>query len=363
MMRFLVLILFCLPALALQAKDVMGDLRNQDLEFTQVIPGKALKFPRDHGSHPDYRIEWWYLTANLSDRQGRQWGLQWTLFRQALSAGEMQAGWENNQMWMAHAAITTPDGHFYEQRFARGGIGQAGVNRISDDGYFNAWIDDWQWRSNSAALLPARLSFNVGDRSVTLLLEATGELVENGVNGYSQKSQQGLASYYYSQPHIRVRGFVSQGVEKEYLTGKGWLDREWSSQPLAANQQGWDWFSLHLDDGYKLMIYRIRQDDGNDWLSGNWIDPFGKAQQLDKNAIELSSLDTRAVVTGSDRTRKLPMEWQLALVEQKRSWRIKPLYDQQWMDTRIPYWEGVVLVEDENGNPSGVGYMELTGYE
>jgi predicted secreted hydrolase len=362
--RLLVLCCCLLLSSGLAAQDVLGGLRDEGLGFAQVTPGKRLEFPRDHGAHPDFRIEWWYLTANLSDSEGRHWGLQWTLFRQALSPQpEAADGWQSNQIWMAHAAITTPEGHFHEQRFARGGIGQAGVSRISRDGYFNAWLDDWEWRSSGAALLPAELRFTVGEREISLQLEATGELVVNGIDGYSQKSAQGQASYYYSQPHIRVRGLVEQGLEKTELSGQGWLDREWSSQALAPNQQGWDWFSLHLDDGHKLMVYQLRHDDGEHWLSGNWIGPNGAARLLDRDAIELRSSATREVVTGAGRTRRLPLEWQLALDQPRRNWRIRPLYDQQWMDTSIPYWEGVVLVEDEAGVPSGVGYMELTGYE
>jgi len=361
--RLLLLLCSLLPSPALLAQDVLGDLRDQGLGFAQVTPGKSLQFPRDHGAHPDYRIEWWYLTANLTDRQGRDWGLQWTLFRQALSPAQVEAGWHSNQVWMAHAAITTPDGHFHEQRFARGGIGQAGVSQISRDGFFNAWLDDWEWRADGASMFPARLRFSIENREINLLLEATGELVLNGVNGYSQKSSQGQASYYYSQPHIRVGGFVSQGSDKTELKGKGWLDREWSSQALAHNQQGWDWFSLHLNDGHKLMVYQLRHDDGKHWLSGNWISPLGETRLLDRNAIDLNSTRLRQIVTGKNQTRSLPLEWQLALSEPQRRWRIRPLYDQQWMDTRIPYWEGVVLVEDEQGKPSGIGYMELTGYD
>ena len=361
-MRFAGFIGILLVTATGQAQDVLGDLRDRGMGYAQVIPGKTLEFPRDHGAHPDYRIEWWYLTANLIDREGRQWGLQWTLFRQALSPERLRVGWQSSQMWMAHAAITTPDGHFHEQRFARGGIGQAGVDHVSQEGYFNAWMDDWQWRSLGASMFPAKLRFNVGRREVTLLLEANAEPVANGIEGYSQKSAQGQASYYYSQPHIRVRGFVSQGLDKQYLSGKGWLDREWSSQALAANQPGWDWFSLHLNDGHKLMVYQVRQDDGDHWLSGNWINPHGEARHLDRDAIDLSSLRVSRVATGDGETRELPMEWQLALADQQRSWRIRPLYDEQWMDTRYPYWEGVVLVENEYGESSGVGYMELTGY-
>ena len=362
-MRLLVLIVLTLFCRAPMAQDVLGDLRDQGAGFAQVTSGKALVFPRDHSAHPDYRIEWWYLTANLEDQQGRHWGLQWTLFRQALSPQQLSAGWQSNQVWMAHAAITTPNGHFHEQRFARGDIGQAGVSSISDDGFFNAWLDDWEWRSEGAALLPATLKFTIGEREVLLKLEATGELVANGDNGYSQKSAQGQASYYYSQPHIEVRGVISQGPDKADLKGRGWLDREWSSQALAANQQGWDWFSLHLDDGYKLMVYQLRHEDGEHWLSGNWIKPQGGSTLLDRNDIELVSTQSREIDTGNNQSRALPLEWQLGLVNQQRRWRIRPLYDQQWMATRIPYWEGVVLVEDEHGAPAGIGYMELTGYQ
>ena len=274
----------------------------------------------------------------------------------------MEQGWDSNQLWMAHAAVTTPDGHFHEQRFARGGIGQAGVNRIERDGYFNAWLDDWEWRSDSAALLPARLVFSVGEHTVELRLQANGELVENGVAGYSQKSAQGQASYYYSQPHIRVQGHVGGPGNRIEVAGQGWLDREWSSQPLAENQQGWDWFSLHLDDGYKLMVYQLRHDDGAHWLSGNWIDPRGRYRLIRGDAINLEATRFSPLDTGGEQVRELPLEWDLALAAEGRRWRIRPLYDDQWMDTSFPYWEGVVLVEDENGARAGVGYMELTGY-
>ena len=362
-MRLIMLICLGMIGPVAEAQDVLGDLREQGLGFAQVTPGTTLEFPRDHGAHPDYRIEWWYLTANLVDRDGRHWGLQWTLFRQALSPDKTARGWHSNQIWMAHAAITTPAGHFHEQRFARGGIGQAGVTRISRDGYFGAWMDDWQWRSNGAALFPAELSFTIDERQVVLALEATGELVLNGIDGYSQKSAQGQASYYYSQPYIKVRGVVTDRDQKIELNGQGWLDREWSSQALAENQQGWDWFSLHLDDGHKLMVYQLRHDDGEHWISGNWISPHSGTQLLGRSAINLTTTRIGTVATGDNESLELPLEWRLSLPDHQRSWQIRPLYDQQWMGTSIPYWEGAVLIEDEQGNPAGVGYMELTGYQ
>ncbi len=343
-------------------KDVLDGLRDEGRGFAQVTPGRPLQFPQDHGAHPDYRIEWWYLTANLLDEDGRHWGIQWTLFRQSLSPQSVTTGWQSNQVWMAHAAITTPDGHVHEQRFARGGIGQAGITDIDSDGLFNAWLDDWEWRSESASMFPATLTFDIGDQEVSLLLETELGPVANGIEGYSQKSSQGQASYYYSQPYIRISGDITTVDGKTRLDGQGWLDREWSSQALAANQQGWDWFSLHLDSGNKLMIYQLRHDDGKHWLSGNLISPSGASQFLDASMIALRPSRITDIEVGNKERRALPMDWQISVEVEDMVLHTRPLYDQQWMQTTIPYWEGVVLVEDDKGNSAGIGYMELTGY-
>ena len=368
MIPALVFTLAFLLSVSAAAQDVLSGLRDSGLDFAQVVPGKQLKFPRDHGAHPDYRIEWWYLTANLRDQHKQHWGLQWTLFRQSLSPSTSnsdlsQQGWSNNQVWMAHAAITTPAGHHHEQRFARGGIGQAGVNTIQQDGFFNAWLDDWQWRSQSPEMFPAQLQFSVGDYKVLMQLDTKGEFIANGINGYSQKSAQGQASYYYSQPHIRIAGTIDNGSGTARLQGQAWLDREWSSQALADNQQGWDWFSLHLDDGQKLMVYQLRHDDGEHWISGSWVDATGQFKSLSGDDIQLQAKATRDIKTATGQNLNLPLDWYLRLPAQNLSLRIKPLYDEQWMGTSIPYWEGVVLITGEVSESLGVGYMELTGYQ
>ena len=351
--RYLFLIFLSFGAMA---DDAFQVLRDDAGGFAKVVPGKVIVFPVDHAAHPDYRIEWWYLTANLLDAQGQNWGLQWTLFRQALSAEATKTGWSNNQMWMAHGAITTPEGHKFEQRFARGGIGQAGVK---NDDYFEAWIDDWTWRSESNSPFPGQLKFNIDDLQIDMQLNSSADWLLNGEEGYSQKSQQGQASYYYSQPQIEIKGTING----QSLSGSAWLDREWSSQPLAKNQLGWDWVSLHLDDGNKLMLYRLRHDDGNHWLSGSWVEPNGNQKHLDRDVIELSEMAVREIKTNQKDPLKLPLDWQVRLPGLNRQLIIKPLYDQQWMAARFPYWEGVVLVSDDNGKQIGKGYMELTGYE
>ncbi len=352
-MKILILLVMTFAVLA---DDSFQILRDEAEGFAKVLPGKSFAFPADHAAHPEYRIEWWYITANLQDSNGRQWGLQWTLFRQALSASPPKTGWSNNQIWMAHAAISSPDGHQYKQRFARGGIGQAGVTHNSR---FEAWIDDWNWRSENTSLFPSNLHFRIADKEINMQLNSAHKWVLHGDAGYSQKSQQGQASYYYSQPQIQISGTIN-GTR---LSGAAWLDREWSSQPLAPNQSGWDWFSLHLNDGNKLMLYRLRHDDGEHWLSGSWIDADGNLKHLSNNAIRLSEKDIRQIkVTDGDQI-KLPLNWLVVLPDLNRQLVIKPLYDQQWMGARFPYWEGVVLVNDERGQSVGRGYMELTGYQ
>jgi predicted secreted hydrolase len=350
---------------AISADDSFRVLRQQLEGYAAVTPGKRFVFPDDHGVHPDFRIEWWYLTANLKDAEGRDWGLQWTLFRQSMDAKPVLKGWSSNQLWMAHAAITTPEGHLHEQRFARGGINQAGVNSVSRaelnqqyNGKFEVWIDDWEWSAKAANPFPSKLSFSIGETRLSINLSSTKPWVLNGDRGYSQKSGQGQASYYYSQPHIKVEGSVFHQGESIALTGKAWLDREWSSQPLSANQQGWDWFSLHLNSGAALMVYRLRQTDGKHWLSGSLIKPDGSSQSLGPDEIRLKVLDRRWVKAGKQKV-ELPLSWQIDLPILGEQWQVDVLYDQQWMDTQFPYWEGVVKVD---GGNNGVGYMELTGY-
>ncbi len=238
-------------------------------DFAKVTPGTTLEFPRDFGSHPNYRIEWWYLTANLEDAQGGSYGVQWTLFRQVLEPGPERKGWANQHVWMGHAAVTSKDRHRYAETFARGGVGQAGVLTVP----FQAWLDSWTLRSPEPWLDASRLEVTASgpDFRYQLRLRSNARPVLHGDRGYSRKSGRGQASYYFSQPFLEVEGVVTlDGVEVK-VSGRAWMDREWSSQPLAPDQTGWDWFSLHLDTGEKLMLFQIRHEDGKDYRTGTWI--------------------------------------------------------------------------------------------
>ena len=322
--------------------------------FAAVAPGKTFAFPADHGPHPDFRIEWWYVTANLADSNGIAYGAQWTLFRQASRPGAQQEGWANQQIWMGHAAVTRADIHRYSETFGRGGVGQAGVEAKP----FHAWIDSWEMRGSDGigdtTLAPLDLTASGVDFSYALHLEADRALVLQGDAGYSRKSERGQASYYYSQPYFKVTGTVTIDDKPAQVTGQAWMDREWSSQPLASDQTGWDWFSLHLNSGEKLMLYRLRQKDGRNDLYGNWIEPGGRS-------LEIASRDN--IVTPTMFTdvggRKVPTGWRVIIPAHGLRIESTPLNAEAWMGTSFPYWEGPIRF---GGSHAGLGYLEMTGY-
>jgi predicted secreted hydrolase len=322
--------------------------------FAPVVPGKQFSFPGDHGPHPEYRIEWWYVTANLVDSSGVRYGAQWTLFRQASRPGAQQEGWANQQIWMGHAAVTSADTHRTSETFARGGIGQAGVETKP----FRAWIDSWQMRGldgmHEDTVAPLELNASGADFAYALRCDADRALVLQGERGYSKKSERGQASYYYSQPYFGVTGSLTIGDRPVAVTGQAWMDREWSSQPLASDQTGWDWFSLHLNSGEKLMLFRLRQNDGHHYASGNWILPDGNTRQFASADIALTP-KTLTEIEG----RKIPTTWDIAIPALSLQFECVPLNARSWMGTSFPYWEGPISFQ---GSHSGLGYLEMTGY-
>ncbi|MEL6515892.1 MAG: lipocalin-like domain-containing protein [Pseudomonadota bacterium] len=338
--------LLCSPLAAL-AQGFAGLGTDAD-GFAVPQPQPAFDFPADHGPHPDYRIEWWYLTANLQGPEGTAYGLQWTLFRTALAPGEAE-GWASPQVWFAHAAITTPDAHFAAERFARGGIGTAGVQADP----FHAWIDEWAMRGQDLNTLD--LTAQGAEFAYDMTLQAAGPLVFHGQDGFSVKSGEGQASYYYSQPFYRIQGTLVLPTGPVEVTGSAWLDREWSSQPLSDNQMGWDWFSLSFEGGDKLMGFQLRQRNGTLNSAATWIDAQGGTSAYENGAFTAEPV-AQTQVAG----RTVPTSWQVRLAERGVDVRIEAINRQAWMPLSIPYWEGPVAV---SGSHTGIGYLEMTGYE
>ena len=345
--RVVILALLLLPA-QVSAQGFAG-LGTTAEGFAVPQPDPVFVFPADHGPHPEFRIEWWYLTANLTDGAGTDYGLQWTLFRSALRP-ETGEGWQSPQLWMGHAAVTTPDTHLVSERLARGGIGQAGAKAEP----FEAWIDDWQMAGVSD-WSDLTLTASGPDFAYEMTLTENGPLVLNGADGYSVKSAEGQASYYYSQPFLDIRGTLTLPGGKVEVTGHAWIDREWSSQPLTESQEGWDWFSLSFETGARLMGFQLRQTDGSTYSTATWIEPDGTATTYPDGAFDAKPL---GYTTVSDAT--LPTAWRVRLPDRGVDVTVSALNEQAWMATSIPYWEGPITV---SGSHSGKGYLEMTGYD
>ena len=353
-------------------------------------PNYRMSFPQDHGTHDQFDIEWWYLTANLQDEAGDPYGLQWTLFRfknsrprssQAErnnsssslknspitlneSTVSLDKKWHNDQIYMAHASIHSLDTHWFSEKFARGGVGNAGLTVLP----LNLFIDDWQWLNSDGdtGLFPSTLTFSATDTSkpnaeasATFTLNQTGPLVQHGDNGFSVKSNSGHASHYYSAPFISIEGELTQAIDTVTaapikLKGQAWFDKEWTSQLLDTGTQGWDWLSLHLDDGNKIMAFRMRLKNQDDYVTGSYITSTGEQITLQPGDLTLQPVSVKKVDG-----RQLPLIWKLIIPSKKIDLTISTLKDKQWNNAAVPYYEGMVKIEGSHG---GVGFLELTGY-
>ena len=343
-----VLLLALLLPLGASAQGLYG-LEAEVEGFAVPQADTRFEFPADHGPHPDYRIEWWYVTANLRGEDGRDYGVQWTLFRTAIEPGGTGEGWTTPQIWMGHMGLTTPDRHFHGQRLARGGIGQAGVEVEP----FRAWIDEWAMEGPSPA--DVRLQAASDEVAYDLALVADGPFVPQGEEGYSVKSTTGQASHYYSQPFYEVEGTLTLPEGEVAVTGTGWMDREWSSQYLARSQEGWDWFSLNFDTGERMMAFRLRDAERGDYTPATWIAADGTPTPYADGAVTVTPLETHEVAG-----REIPVRWRIEMPARDLAIETEPVNPDAWMGTAFPYWEGPIRI---SGTHRGVGYLEMTGYE
>ncbi len=348
-----------------QSSQLSGLLGSDPVEnFPRVTEPRSFSFPADHGPHPDYRNEWWYITGNLDDENGRRFGFELTIFRFALSAAVPVAdsNWRTRQVYIAHFAVTdaASDRFYVAERFSRSALGLAGATAEP----FRVWINDWEIAANTA-LAPNRWQLAAADEEFALQLQLTAlkPPVLNGVQGLSRKSDEpGNASYYYSITRWDSQGTLRIGDRSFQVSGLSWLDREWSSSALAADQQGWDWFALQLSDGSDLMFYNLRKTDGSQDRNsaGTWVGSSGEASYLRREDLELIVNRTWDSPAGGS----YPASWTLRIPAYGLSLEVRPVIADQELFTTVRYWEGAVDVTGEAGGKpiSGRGYVELTGY-
>jgi predicted secreted hydrolase len=323
--------------------------------FDEVRPGVALRFPADTGAHPGHRIEWWYVTGELQSPRGPL-GFQVTFFRvRNPEAEESASRFTPSQLLFAHAALADPaEGRLlHDQRSARRlpPLVDAAAGRT------DVRIDDWTLVRDPEAY---RTRVVGEDFALDLAFAPTQPVMLQGDRGYSRKGPAGSqASYYYSEPQLRVSGRVTTHGRATEVTGVAWLDHEWSSEVLAAEAVGWDWLGANLDDGSALMAFRIRRKDG----STLWSTATLRARDAEPRTLDHAVFTARRTW----RSPRTGIAYPVATTVEVdgRTWTVDPLMDDQELDARassgVLYWEGAVRLRGNDG-ATGRGYLELTGY-
>ena len=317
-----------------------------------------LSFPRDHGAHPLWRTEWWYVTGWLRDDAGAALGVQVTFFRSRPGLQEDNPSrFAPSQLLFAHAALADPAlGRLrHDQRAARAGFGLA----EAVEGDTGVRLDGWTLVRQGDTY---RARVGARDFTLDLAFRAPGPPQLQGERGYSRKGPRPeQASHYYSRPHLEVSGSVETRGRLRGVRGTAWLDHEWSSEILDEQAQGWDWTGLNLDDGRALMAFRMRARDGSVRSAGGGLaSAVGDLRALDPLQVRMEAARTWT----SPRT---GVSWPVAMRVHAagEDLLLEPLMDDQELDSRasvgLIYWEGAVRAL-RDGREVGRGYLELTGY-
>jgi predicted secreted hydrolase len=338
--------------------------------YARALAPRPFRSPADHGPHPEFRNEWWYVTGNLAAKlpegTGRPFGFQLTFFRSALappaSTAAPGSAWRTSQAWLAHFAVSDlAGGRFHSaERQARGALGLAGARAEP----FRVWVGPWELAAVGTASFPAHLAAATDDIALDLTLDPGKPAIAQGDRGLSQKGPEaGNASYYFSLPRLPAHGRITVEGRSYEVAGQAWLDREWSTSALSRGQVGWDWLALQLADGSEIMLYRLRRSDGRP-------DPFSRATEIRPDG------STRVWPLGeigfeasgrfaSPRSGAIyPDRWRIRIPGSGLDLDVRPALADQELDVGFRYWEGAVRVAGRRaGRPvTGVGYVELTGY-
>ncbi len=338
-------------------------------DFQQALPGFQFQFPRDHGTHDQFRTEWWYYTGHLTSSTGRPFGYQLTFFRRGVSptlTPPNPSQWTIHNLYLAHFAVSDirTSSFFVGEKLSRAALGKAGAL----PNHLHVWIDAWKAQALAKDSPEQQLYAATDSVSLNLTLSPQKDPVIHGQRGVSQKGDlRGQSSHYYSYSRLDTEGTLTIQEEEFTVSGSSWMDHEFGSADLPDNLAGWDWFSIQLDDGSELMYYLLRRKDGSDHAvsSGTYIPKNGSPLHLRKEDFHLV-VDQHWVSPESGA--RYPNRWTIRVRPLNMTLALRPLMDNQELhtdqSTRVIYWEGAVAVTgNRNHTPlSGKGYVELTGY-
>ena len=334
-------------------------------QYKPALPGYHYEFPRDHFNHPDYQTEWWYTTGNLTASGGRHYGFELTFFRQGVDRDpSKKETWDIQDLYLAHLALSDLDGgkFYHAERTNRAGPGLAGI----DEQQMRIWNGNWEirWEGEEEIL---RVSDN--EFSLAFSLHSEKPPVIHGVNGVSQKAAgEGHASHYISLTRLLTTGTIEMAGKSIEVRGSSWMDHEFFTHSMDAEQVGWDWLSVQLEDNTELMLYRFRRKDGSadPYSSGTFVNAQGKS-------VHLTAADFRLVPAGETWTSGVtganyPVAWSVEIpklgLKLAAATRLKSQELADGSNISPSYWEGAIVIEGvgERARARGVGYLEMTGY-
>lgn len=327
----------------------------------QALPAQTLSFPRDRGAHPDFRTEWWYITgqATALNADQRRFGFQLTFFRSRVEATQgMTSKFAARQLIFAHAAITDVQGQklWHDQRIARQGFDIASASEQD----MAIHLRDWSLKADGvtySADLPAT------DFALKLQFKETQSVLLQGKQGLSRKGpDEKQASYYYSQPQLATSGSLQVQGQTFAISGKAWLDHEWSQELLHPDAVGWDWIGMNLMDGSALTAFRLRDKKGGAvWAGGSFRSAQGSLRIFSHAEVRWEA--QRRWISPLTKT-TYPVAWQIDTPA--GAYSVKAVLDNQELDSRAStgaiYWEGLSELIDSQGQRVGSGYLEMTGY-
>jgi predicted secreted hydrolase len=353
------------PSAEVHIPEILSQKEGTPSGFLAADGVRQLTFPADFGAHEDFRTEWWYYTGNLQTSEARHFGFELTVFRVGLLPPTVElpadSEWYDRNIYFAHFAVSDiANDQFYAfERYVRPGPGLAGAQAEP----YHVWIEDWGITETA----PDKYHLQAAQRQISVDLTLTDEMgvALHGENGYSRKGEGAAnASYYYSQPRLHADGTVQVDGRQYPVTGLAWKDHEFSTSVLDENQIGWDWFSLQFEDGSALMLFQLRERNGQTSASssGTFIAPDGTTHAFSKAEFEVSVLEEWR----SPHTQGVyPAAWQIRLREPDCTLDVRPwMADQEIHFSAVTYWEGAMQFDGTcvGNRVTGNGYVELTGY-
>ncbi len=334
--------------------EVKEILRADPTLSSEPVLEEPVRLPTDFAFHPGFQHEWWNYFASVHDNQGNEYFVQWSYFRLANEDNRDALGWTNSQIYSSHVVISTKNKVWKEQRVARGGIGQAGLNSHP----FRLWIDNWAWRSLGRTAFPGHLDVKSDDFALSLYSDNSGRIILPGERGFQKKhSSLALATYNLQAPFLSVYGQLQLNPNSDPISveGQAWMSKEWGSGLIANDQQGWDWFVVNLDEETTLSLKRMRHESGLPFVFGTISHRDGKIISLSGNDVSITPLNNIELENG----KSLPMAWRITIAQYDIDLTSHVANQNLWLPFAIPYWQGPITT---TGTHISQGFIQSVGY-